>query len=274
MPRDSIVKARQDRNAALIDAMILAASADGQVDPGELRVLLARVQERPEFEGTQPEELIDLVEASVARLSKARRLEEVLESLRARLPDHRNRLLAFGLATAVALTDNRAAKEELGLLKTLQAALGVSEQEVTRIFEMVEKGRSLAEALGEPVEQLYAETMVLVAAADGVVHEAELLTMIENMAADPAFKGTSILGAEKHLNAAVKDLAHDGVAKRLTALAQGLTGHHQRLKAFELATRVAWADGKPSDKELKVLELLQATFGLADDETARISGGR
>jgi len=45
-----------------------------------------RVGERPEFEGTKIEELKDLIEGSVFRLSKTQKLDDVLASLRSRLP--------------------------------------------------------------------------------------------------------------------------------------------------------------------------------------------
>lgn len=271
MPREAIQKARDERNTALIDVMMLAAMADGELRPVELEQLLARVMERPEFEGTRAEELNALIERSARRLSTARRLEDVLESLRKRLPDHQNRLLAFGLAAAVAFADNRASREELGLLKAFQAALGVSEEEVTRVVDVVQSGRSLAEALGEPVERLLAEVMVLVSAADGVVHEKELLSMLESMAADPVFNGLSVEAAERFVQQAVSNLAHDGLPARLAVLARGLSTRAQRRKAFELAVKIAHADGEPREAELRLLELLQATFGLADDEVARLT---
>ncbi len=271
MARELIEQAKTNRNAALVEVMLLAASADGEVQTTELRALLTRVIERPEFEGTRPAELNALIEASAKKLAGARKLEDVLESLRKRLPDHPNRLLAFGLATAIALSDRKATRVELGLLKTFQKALGISEEEVGRIFEMIEQGRSLSEALGEPSERLFAETMVLVAASDGLVKEAELAAMLENMAGDPVFQGVSREAAERLLSEAVSNLATEGMPQRLAVLAQGLTTPAQRSKAFRLAMRVAHADGAPSVHELRTLDLLQATFGIADDEVARIA---
>lgn len=271
MPRDVIEKARRDRNAALIDAMILAASADGQLRPVEVQTVIQRVIERPEFEGVQATELAGLVEASALRLSQAKALEDILHGLRARLPDHRNRLLAFGLATSVVLADRQALEDELGLLKSMQNALGVSEEEVSRVFETVESGASLAEALGEPLERLYAETMVLVSAADGEVQPAELRRMLEELAGDPVFKDVSLESADHYLRDAVQNLAVEGLPQRLTVLAHGLTTKSQRSRAFKLAVRVAYAEGPPSKDALRALELLQATFGLADDEVARIT---
>ena len=271
MPRDSLSQARTDRNAALLDAMVLAASADGEIAPAELKQVLARIIERPEFEGVRAQELSFMVEASAKRLSQGRSLEELLHGIKDRLPNHRNRLLAFGLATAVALADRKATREELGLLKTFQSSLGLTEEEVSSVFVNVEAGDSLSEVLGEPLEQLYAETMVLVSAADGEVRPDELSAILENLAGDPVFKEASMEAAQRYLREAVANLTSEGLPQRLTVLAHGLSTHLQRSKAFGLAVRIAYSSGKPSPAELSVLDLLQATFGLADDEVARIT---
>ncbi|SEL76030.1 Tellurite resistance protein TerB [Stigmatella aurantiaca] len=273
MPREQALTARKQRNAALIETMLLAAIADGSVSQREIQTLLRRVIERPEFEGTSAQELNALVESSAQRLSEATDLQVVLASLRSRLPDHKNRMLAFGLAAAVAFADQRATKLELGLLKTIQAALGISEDEVAQIIDIIEKGGSLSEALGEPLERLYAEVMVLVSAADGQLKEAEARALVESLAADPAFQEVSPERAQGFVGEAVAALATEGLPRRLQVLAHGLTTHKQRVKAYRLATKIAHASGKASPAEQRLLELLQATFGLADDEVARLDKG-
>src|SRR5689334_1515998 len=243
MPKEAVM-ARKDRNEALVEVMLLAAMADGRVSQHELQTLLRRVIERPEFEGTKPEELNALVEASAQRLSKAHDLEEILASLRARLPDHKNRMLAFGLAASIAFSDHRATRTELGLLKTFQAALGISEDEVAQIVDVIEGGGSLAEALGEPLERLYAEVMVLVSAADGHLKEAEARALVESLASDPLFHEVSAERAQAFVSEAVSALVAEGLPARLQVLAHGLTTHPQRLKAYRLATKVAHAAGQ------------------------------
>lgn len=271
MAREQAVKARNDRNGALVEAMLLAAMADGRVSQLEMQTILGRVLERPEFEGTRPDELNALVETSAARLSEAKNLEDVLASLRRRLPDHKNRMLAFGLAAAVALADHRATRDELGLLKTFQAALGISEDEVAQIIDVIENGGSLAEALGEPLERLFAEVMVLVSAADGKLQEAEARALVESFAADPLFENVSPERAQSFVSESVTALAAEGLPQRLQVLAHGLTTHAQRVKAFRLAIKIAHAGGgAPSHPEQRILDMLQATFGLADDEVARL----
>jgi uncharacterized tellurite resistance protein B-like protein len=271
MPREQVVKARKERNAALVEIMLLAAMADGRVSQLEIQTLLRRVIERPEFEGTKPDELNALVEASAQRLAQAHDLEEILASLRSRLPDHKNRMLAFGLAAAVAFSDQRATRAELGLLKTFQAALGISEDEVAQIVDVIENGGSLAEALGEPLERLYAEVMVLVSAADGQLHTPEARALVESFASDPVFHNVSPERAQSFVSEAVAALSDEGLSQRMQVLAHGLTTHAQRLKAYRLATRIAHAGGQePRLAEQRILNLLQVTFGLADDEVARL----
>lgn len=268
MPRAELLKAREQRNAALVEAMLLAAMADGKVTQGEMQTLLRRIIERPEFEGTRADELNALVELSAGRLAAAKDLEEILGSLRDRLPDHRNRMLAFGLAAAVAFADQRATRAELGLLKTFQAALGIAEAEVAQIVDVIENGGSLAEALGEPLERLYAEVMVLISSADGTLNDRETRALVEAFAADPLFENVSPERAMAFVSDSVAALSTEGLSQRLTVLASGLSTHAQRLKAYRLATRIAAAnDGRPQER---ILELLQATFGIADDEVARI----
>jgi len=269
MSRDNAISPRE-RNSALIEIMLLAAVADGKVSDREMETLLRRVLERPEFEGTKPEELNALVEGSLKTLASARDMRAVLASLRERLPDHKSRMLGFGLAAAVAFADQRATREELGLLKTFQAALGISEEEVVKLIDVVEKGESLSDALGEPFERLCAEVMVLVSAADGKLKEDEKRVLVENLAADPLFQKVTPERAQVLVSDAVAALATEGMPQRLNILAHGLSTHAQRLKAFQLAMRVANASGKASASELKILDLLQATFGIADDEVERI----
>lgn len=261
---------RGDRNSALVEVMLLAAMADGNLTEGSIQALLRRVLERPEFDGTAPEEISALVETSVKRLAAESTLEAILQRLRDRLPTHQNRLLAFGLAAAVALADQRATRAELGLLKTFQAALGISEDEVAELVDVVESGRSLNDVLGEPLERLYAEVMVLVTAADGKVKPAESRALIESLASDPLFQEIDAARAQSYLSSSVQALADQGLSERLRVLAHGLTTHAQRVRAFGLAVRIAQSSGKPSSAELRVLDMLQATFGLADDEVARL----
>ena len=270
MPRELAIQARKERNAALVEVMVLAACADGVVSTLEIDTMLARVHERPEFDGVPTEELRDLVTEAATRLVHQRDMTAVIAQLRERLKTPRLRALAFGLATAVVFADRRAGASELGLLKSFQRGLGVAEDEVKRIVLAVEEGAPLAEALGEEPERLYAEVMVLVGAADGKLTRDEADTLLENLAGDPVFETVRPDRARQYVREALESLKAEGLGPRLAALARGLASQRQRLKAFQLAARMARTDEEGTKAEGRVLELLQASFGLADDEVKRV----
>jgi tellurite resistance protein len=270
MPRELARQARRDRNSALVEAMVLAACADGSVSAPEIDAMLKRVKERPEFDGMALEEIRVLVSEATQRLAAAGKMEDVLAALRNRLKSHHNRLLAFGLAACVSLADRNASRTELGLLKTFQRGLGISESEVEKVITAIESGEPLTEALGEEPERLYAEVMVLVGAADGKVSREEADLMLEHFAGDPTFETVRPERAKLYVREALEALKLEGLGPRLVALAEGLSSHRQRLHAFQLASRMAKATGEAKAAETKVLDLLQVTFGLADDEVARI----
>ena len=75
---------------------------------------------------------------------------------------------------------------------------------------------------------------------------------------------------EKYIGISGKE---EGLPQRLQVLAHGLSTHAQRIKAYRLATKIAHASGKASSAEQRILDLLQATFGLADDEVSRLDRG-
>ena len=104
----------------------------------------------------------------------------------------------------------------------------------------------------------------------GKVKAAESRALIESFASDPLFQGVSADRAQSYLSEAVEALAQEGLPERLRVLAHGLTTHPQRIRAFRLAMGIAQSSGKPSAAEVRVLDMLQATFGLADDEVERL----
>ncbi len=90
--------------------------------------------------------------------------------------------------------------------------------------------------------------------------------MVESFASDPLFHDVSADRAQAFVQEAVRSLATQGLPERLQALAQGISTHAQRRRAFRLAMKVVQSKSKPSAAKRRVLNLLQATFGMADDE--------
>lgn len=126
---------------ALIEAMLLAAGADGRITKIELEAIFARVFERPEFSKLEKDHLRDSVEKAAERVADAPSLEALCESLAARLETARSREIAFRSAASVALADKRADWRELKALRALQDAFGLTDTRVQHLFEQAESDR-------------------------------------------------------------------------------------------------------------------------------------
>lgn len=268
MPRHAIEQARVERNAALVETMLLEAAADGRLSKAELIAVIRRIVERPEFEGTRGDELTRLVENSAARMAAAPSLERILESLRERLPGDDERRLAYGLAASVAFAEKQTTRGHQSVLKIIQSALEITEEDVARITTVIETGGLLSAALGDSIERLCAEAMVLVTAADGEFHDEAARDMVEGLLSEPSFQNISRDDVRSYIARAVKSLVDEGLNKRLAAMARGLSVREHRRKAYSLALLVARSgDGLSKAKE-EVLSLLQHTFQLSDDEVS------
>ena len=125
------------RQAALFETMILVAGHDGQITKDEIEEIFRRVFERPEFKGIQREDLRHALEHAAEQVAKGHDLDHVLPSLAKRLDDAQSRQLAFGLAASVAFADHHAAAE-LPLLKALQKAFEIPDDDVIALFEAAE----------------------------------------------------------------------------------------------------------------------------------------
>lgn len=121
---------------AIIEAMLLAAAADGEISKVELEVIFARIFSRPEFSRYEKNHLRETVEKCALRLGKARSLNALCESLAERLETITGRELAFRCAAAVAMADHGADSRELAALKALQAAFGLTDARVQSLFEL------------------------------------------------------------------------------------------------------------------------------------------
>lgn len=115
------------------------------------------------------------------------------------------------------------------------------------------------------------ETMMLAAAADGVVTKEEVEEIYRRVFERPEFKGIqasdlreAIAHAAQRI-AAAKDLAH-----LLPTLATRLPDEPSRKLAFGLACSVAMADRSAVPSELAVLKALQSTFDIRESEVVEL----
>ncbi len=123
------------RQAALFEAMLLAAGADGQVTKHEIETIYRQVAAHPAFHGIQAGDLRKALSHAADRVTAAHDLDHLLPSLADRIPDQPSRKLAFRLAAGVATTDSATDVREIEVLKALQTVFALGDTDVAELFE-------------------------------------------------------------------------------------------------------------------------------------------
>jgi uncharacterized tellurite resistance protein B-like protein len=129
-----------DPRRFLIEAMIGSMNADGVVDPRELAVMERHLAHHPLFQGlghTASRTLIDLSNDAIQFAGTAlARAPAIAKGLPARI----HRLAAFGMASEVAVADQRMHAGELTFLEALRIALRIAPLEAEQIMTAARAG--------------------------------------------------------------------------------------------------------------------------------------
>lgn len=120
---------------ACVEAMVLAAAADGGLDEREADHIHEMAERLPALGGIDGLELERFVRDAAGRIAREG-AERRLEALAAWLPPEARRG-AFTLAAVISLADHRATDEEMVLLDRMRQEFGISEGEGDEILDTV-----------------------------------------------------------------------------------------------------------------------------------------
>ena len=209
---------------------------------------------------------------------KADGIPRRVEAIAAGLPDREQRMAAVAMAISIGLVDGGLAEAEMTLVKMLGDALSLSDADISSLISAAKVGcvRQLIDD-SAPTNQLYVETMMLMASADGKLDPAELDKFGEQLASQPEFADLTPKQAGIYMERCLDKLAAEGVEARLDALVAGLREEEQRFVAFRLALEMCLADGSASFHERELLKLFQERLGLSEEfvssQVERLVGG-
>jgi tellurite resistance protein len=259
---------RRELRRWLIEAMVLGATADGELDQRESDGIIAQIATLEVMEGIGPDELRDDLDRAVTSLINDGFRPRV-HALAGALPGYPHRVLAFRAATAVAFANGRLDDGEFDVLRIMQEAFGISEADVTRAFEDAQTDVNAAiEGDAEPVEA-YFDCLLMAAAASGRVAEEEMATIAAFVISRPEFDGIPEDHIRAYMDARFTSYANGGAPARLEELADELTTPEHRENAWGLAASVVVADGTMSPGEERFLRDLQLALAL-DDARAQL----
>ncbi|MBZ4415751.1 hypothetical protein [Myxococcus sp. RHSTA-1-4] len=268
MIRTRIFRVRRERDDALLEAMLLAAQVREPIADDALRVLLAPLLDEPELQGERPEVLLERLRHCARRLSQASD-EDIFSSLRGRLPDPRNRLLAYGLAMKAASSDDKQLDLAARFLARLQVELGVTSSQVKEMVLQLAGGASPFKAAAEPPAHLHQRVLEMVLLAVGLeatLTEAEVAALAGSQEDEVRFRELVDQQLRRLAFGSEAELPALSVPRQLEALALAPASATHRREAWLLAARFSLAIGRDLTLEL-LLDLMGELLGV-DDEFA------
>lgn len=259
----------------LFEVMTLMLLADKEVKPEEIAKISALLAVRPEFEGLTTDDVSEGIERAAKRAQKLHsqgNFDARLAEIAALLGTPESRLLAFGMAVAVALADDELHPDELRLLSILEKAFELSNEEVNGIVRCIKSGRSFESIFPTHQDErvsAYIETLVIALGADGKVTRSEIQVLAALVERSPELKGISMQQADGYIQRALDVLKREGVEARLSLLGRTLESQEERFEAFCLALRMIAADGEVTREEKHLLARLEIIFDLTRPDVAR-----
>jgi uncharacterized tellurite resistance protein B-like protein len=270
-----------DPRRFLIEAMLGAMEADGEVQAEEMEVLQKNLEEHELFDGLTGEETARLIDQAADAIREAggggKRLGAIAEGLASR----GHRLTAYAMACQVCVSDAQLTETEIAFLDTLQKALQVADNEAKDIFEAARKQSGLL-TLEEKTTKMrelmprFVDCMALMAIADGEVHDEERVGIRAVLRNIPDMAVLTRDELDQAIDASFDRMEGKDPGAELTSIAAALPTEADRYWTTVYMMIVALADGKSDWREVAFLETTESTFELTDDqmdqamETARL----
>lgn len=246
----------------LIEAMVIGAAADGEIDERESDEIYRIVSNHAQFTGLGTAELRTGLERSLTAIVEDGFVPR-LYALNGALRRYAHRVLAFRAAVRVAVADGRVNEEEFGLLREMQKILGIVDGDVARAFEdaQLETATPVPETI-EPVET-YLDCLLMMAAADGHVSDEELAAIIAFILVRQEFEGIDVDVLREYIHSNLRYFTDaDNVERRLDVLIDDAPLPEQRENAYGLAISIAVVDGDIGEAERILLKRLRRALGI------------
>jgi uncharacterized tellurite resistance protein B-like protein len=258
-----------DPRRFLVEAMLGAMSADGDVTEEEMATFEGSLASHPLFDGLSSEELSRLTDLAADSLRDAGGGKARLAAIAEGLPSRNQRLAAYAMASEICVADRDLAESEIEFLDALQRAFGLEDGEAKEVFEAARKHSGLLtlEEKSEKVRFLmpaFVRTMALMAAADGEVHHEERLAMRAILRAIPDMAVLTHAELDEAIDVALERIAGKDHSAELEQVAAEVAQASDRYWVTVYVMIVALADGKQDWREVEFLRDLEKSFKLTD----------
>ena len=261
----------EDPRRFLVEAMLGAMEADGDVTEEEMATFESTLAGHSLFEGLSGEEIGRLTDIAADAIRVAGGGKARLPAIAKGLPSRHQRLTAYAMACEVCVSDRELAESEIDFLDGLQTTLALEETEAKEVFEAARRhsGLMTLEEKSEKVRALmpaFVKTMALMAAADEEVHHEERLGMRAVLRAIPDMQVLTGTEIDEAIEVALARVSGKDYKAELATIAGEVQLNSDRYWVTVYTMIIALADGKTDWREDRFLADLRSSFNLTDTQ--------
>jgi len=258
-----------DPRRYLIEAMLGAMEADGDISDEEMNTLQGNLEGHELFQGLTGDEVQRFLDLAADAIRGAGGGKARLADIAKGLPSRQQRLTAYALACEVCVADRELVEAEIDFLDDLQKALSLDEAEAQEVFESARKLSGLLTLEEKTVKMKglmpkFVDCMALMAAADGEVHHQERLGIRAVLRNIPDMAVLTADELDRAIDEALDRVQGKDAATELMGVAEVIDQPADRYWTTVYMMIVALADGKSDWREVAFLEAAKKTFALSD----------
>jgi tellurite resistance protein len=260
-----------DSRRFLVEAMLGAMEADGEITEEELATLEGNLANHPLFEGLTQDELSRLTDLAADSIREAGGGKARLGEIAKGLPSRNQRLAAYAMASEICVADRQLAESEIEFLDAMQTALALDDGDAKEVFEAARKHSGLLtlEEKSARVRDMlpsFVQCMALMAAADEEIHHEERMGMRAVLRNIPDMSVLTTAEIDEAIDVAIERAKGKSSEAELAMIAKAIAQQSDRYWTAVYVMIIALADGKTDWREVKFLESMKATFGLTDTQ--------
>jgi len=258
-----------DPRRFLVEAMLGAMEADGEVTEEEMEVLQRNLDEHELFQGLTGEQTARLIDQAADAIRTAGGGDKRATAIAAGLPSRGYRLTAYALACEVCVSDNELPEAAIRYLEALQTGLGIDDEDARDLFEGARQDSGLM-TLEEKTAKMHdmlpllVEGMALMAVADEEIEDDELDMMRTVLSKIPDMSVLTAEELEEAIQVGFERAKETEAGARLVKIADTVQSASDRYWMATYMMIIALADGKTDWREVGFLKNVQTTFDLSD----------
>lgn len=260
-----------DPRRFLVEVMLGAMEADGEVTEEEVATLEGNLANNAVFEGLSGEEIGRITDLAADAIREAGGGKNRLPAIAAGLPSRQQRLAGYAMACEVCVSDRQLAEAEIEFLDKLQAAFALDETESKELFEAARQHvglQTLEEKSGRVREMMpaFVRCMALMASADEEIHHEERLAVRAVLHNIPDMQVLTAAELDEAIDIAIERTAGKDHKAELADVAASIVTPSDRYWTAVYVMIIALADGKNDWREVQFLESMKTTFGLTENQ--------